>query len=93
MIEYNPENPPKKIGEIELPIKESNQVELPVMLKLASIQDDEDYIEELGNYLEEGIDYNTNTIKNADEGDLRQLASDSFFAGVKFILSKSKFSA
>ena len=32
-------------------------------------------------YLEEGIDYNANTILLADEGDVKQLAYDSFWKG------------
>lgn len=32
-------------------------------------------------YLNEGINYTANTIKNADVEDLKQLASDSFHAG------------
>ena len=32
-------------------------------------------------YLNEGINYSANTIKKADQGDLEQLASDSFETG------------
>ena len=39
------------------------------------------YDKELEEYLEEGINYGANTIKNADHGDLEQLAADSFHTG------------
>lgn len=46
----------------------------------------EKYNEALEEYLSEGIDYNANTIKNANRGDLEQLAADSFFEGCNFVM-------
>ena len=45
--------------------------------------DDERYEAELAAYLKDGIDYGANTIGKADQGDLEQLAADSFFAGYR----------
>lgn len=50
---------------------------------LAAVLGDERYEAELATYLNDGIDYNANTIGKADQGDLEQLAADSFFAGYK----------
>lgn len=46
-----------------------------------NIQDTEYYNNGLNDFLEDGIDYNANTIYKADKGDLQQLAVDSFHAG------------
>ena len=40
-----------------------------------------DYNEKLEKHLANDIDFSANTIKNADQGDLEQLAADSFFKG------------
>lgn len=45
--------------------------------------DDERYEAELDAYLNDGINYGANTIRKADQGDIEQLAADSFFAGYK----------
>lgn len=50
---------------------------------LAAVFDDERYEAELAAYLEDGINYNANTIGKADQGDLEQLAADSFWYGYK----------
>ena len=43
-------------------------------------------------YLDDGINYGANTIASADEGDVRQLASDSFFYGaMEIIKNPSKY--
>ncbi len=46
----------------------------------------EKYNEALEKYLSEGIDYDANTIKNAKQEDLEQLAADSFYYGCKFVI-------
>jgi len=45
--------------------------------------DDERYEAELAAYLEDGINYGANTICKADQGDIEQLAADSFWYGYK----------
>jgi len=45
------------------------------------MEEDKKYNEELEDYLGEGIDYQANTISRADQGDLEQLAADSFWTG------------
>lgn len=47
-----------------------------------------EYEEALEEYLDNGINYNANTIKNADVDDLKQLAADSFFYGAKYALDQ-----
>ena len=56
---------------------------------LPAVLDDEVYETELNNYLNDGINYGANTIKNADIGDLQQLAADSFFYG--YLLAVKRF--
>lgn len=65
--------------------KKPNDVQKPA-LKQANVSrrfDDERYEAELAAYLNDGIDYGANTIGKADQGDLEQLAADSYFAGYK----------
>jgi uncharacterized protein YdeI (YjbR/CyaY-like superfamily) len=75
--------------------KKVSRVDAEVKVNFADIQETKEYIDTLEEYLNNGIDYCTNTIKNADVGDLQQLASDSFHKGVLFILQNqaSKISA
>jgi hypothetical protein len=56
---------------------------------LPAVLEDEVYETELNNYLNDGINYGANTIKNADIGDLQQLAADSFFYG--YLLAVQRF--
>lgn len=56
---------------------------------LPAVLYDEVYETELNNYLNDGINYGANTIKNADIGDLQQLAADSFFYG--YLLAVKRF--
>lgn len=50
------------------------------------IVETKEYEEALKKYLENGINYGANTIKNADQEDLEQLTSDSFFYGALYAL-------
>jgi len=50
-------------------------------------QNSEKYQKALNEYLNNGINYSANTIKNADVDDLQQLAADSFYYGCVFGLN------
>lgn len=50
---------------------------------LAAVLGDKRYESELAAYLNDGVNYGANTISKADQGDLEQLAADSFFAGYR----------
>ena len=76
----------EKIKELEIELVQPNQSEMVV--SLYNILDSKEYEDELERYLSEGINYNANTISNANEDDLKQLSSDSFYYGVYFALNE-----
>lgn len=53
--------------------------------------EDKRYEVALERYLNEGIEYSANTIKNAAVDDLKQLAADSFCYGVQYAIDRYHF--
>ena len=57
---------------------------------LPAVLEDDVYNFELSKYLNDGINYSSNTISKADIGDLQQLAADSFFYGYMLAVKRFK---